>query len=76
MLSIFKTKPKLSELIPANYVDIHSHLLPGIDDGAKNTDESKILLQTMIDFGFSKVITTPHTMINVWDNTAETITNA
>lgn len=76
MLSIFKTKPKLAELIPTNYVDIHSHLLPGIDDGAKNTDDSKILLQTMIEYGFSKVITTPHTMANVWDNTNESIANS
>ena len=29
-------KPKLSELIPNGFVDIHSHILPGVDDGAKN----------------------------------------
>ena len=36
MFSFLKSKPKLKELIPDNFVDIHSHLLPGIDDGAKN----------------------------------------
>lgn len=75
MLSLFKSKPKLAELIPSGYVDIHSHVLPGIDDGAKNIEDSKFLLESMIDFGFSKVITTPHTMKNVWDNTTDSIRN-
>ncbi len=76
MLSLFKSKPKLSELIPSGYVDIHSHVLPGIDDGAQKIKDAEFLLESMIDFGFSKVITTPHTMKNVWDNTTETIKNA
>ena len=76
MLSLFKSKPKLAELIPPGYVDIHSHVLPGIDDGALKMEDTNFLLESMVDFGFSKVITTPHTMKNVWDNTAETIKNA
>lgn len=76
MLSLFKTKPKLFELIPAGYVDIHSHVLPGIDDGAKTIQDSEFLLNSMMKLGFSKVITTPHTMGNVWNNTATTINNA
>ena len=76
MLSLFKSKPKLAELIPSGYVDIHSHVLPGIDDGAQKIKDAEFLLESMIDFGFSKVITTPHTMKNVWDNTTETIKNA
>lgn len=76
MLSLFKTKPKLFELIPAGYVDIHSHVLPGIDDGAKTIQDSEFLLNSMMNLGFSKVITTPHTMGNVWNNTTATINNA
>jgi len=76
MLSLFKSKPKLAELIPSGYVDIHSHILLGIDDGAQKIEDSKFLLESMIDFGFSKVITSPHTMKNVWDNTTTTITQA
>jgi protein-tyrosine phosphatase len=68
MLSIFKSKPKLSALIPNDYVDIHSHILPGIDDGAQNLDNTEFLLNAMDNFGFKKVITTPHTIKNVWDN--------
>ncbi|WP_291136250.1 tyrosine-protein phosphatase [Flavobacterium sp. UBA7663] len=76
MLSLFKSKPKLAELIPSGYVDIHSHVLPGIDDGAQKIKDSEFLLESMIDFGFSKVITTPHTMKNVWDNTSASIGDA
>ena len=73
MLSLFKSKPKLAELIPSGYVDIHSHVLPGIDDGASTLEDTKFLLEEMRQLGFTKVITTPHTMNNVWDNTTETI---
>ena len=76
MVSLFKTKPKLAALIPSNYVDIHSHVLPGIDDGAKTMEDTRFLLDGMAQLGFSKSITTPHTMGNVWDNTSETIKEA
>ena len=76
MLSLFKSRPKLSELIPSGYVDIHSHVLPGIDDGAKTVEDTQYLLEEMRQLGFTKVITTPHTMNNVWDNTPESIQNA
>lgn len=76
MLSFFKSKPTLAELIPNNYVDIHSHVLPGIDDGAKNLKDSQFLMESMIGFGFKKCITSPHTMANVYNNTIETINSA
>ena len=75
MFSIFKSKPKLKELIPSDYVDIHSHLLPGIDDGAKNKEDSLFILNEMKRLGFKKAITTPHTIKNVWDNSKEDIEN-
>ena len=40
--------------------DIHCHVLPGVDDGAKNTDESIKMLSFMYDEGIRKVILTPH----------------
>jgi len=73
MFSLFKSKPKLYEIIPDNYVDIHSHILPGIDDGAKTIDDSEYLMNQMIDFGFKKAIATPHTMNTVWDNSKNSI---
>ncbi|PIY09988.1 MAG: histidinol phosphatase, partial [Flavobacteriaceae bacterium CG_4_10_14_3_um_filter_33_47] len=39
MLYIFKKKQFLKDLLE-NFVDIHCHILPGIDDGAKSIEES------------------------------------
>lgn len=76
MFSLFKSKPTLASLIPNNYVDIHSHVLPGIDDGSKNIKDSQFLMESMIGFGFKKCITSPHTMANVYNNTIESINSA
>jgi protein-tyrosine phosphatase len=73
MFTLFKSKPILKDLIPDNYVDIHSHLLPGIDDGAKTFEDSLRLTQKLLSFGFSQFITTPHIIQYVWENTAEQI---
>jgi len=53
--------------------DMHSHLIPGIDDGAQTMDESLELISALKDLGFSKLITTPHTMSDVYRNTPESI---
>lgn len=68
MFTLFKSKPKLKDLIPDNYVDIHSHLLYGIDDGAKTFEDTLKLTKALQDFGFSQFITTPHVMHYVWEN--------
>lgn len=73
MLLFFKSKPTLSEIIPNNFIDIHSHILPGIDDGAQTIENTSFLLSKMKEIGFKKVITTPHTKKNIWDNTPEII---
>ena len=68
-----KSKPTLKEIMPKGYTDIHSHIIPGIDDGAQTTSDSKILLQKMKEFGFGKVIGTPHIISGIWDNSYESI---
>lgn len=73
MLSFFKSKSVLKDLIPDNHVDIHSHLLPGIDDGAKNFGDTLQLTKSLQDFGVSQFITTPHIIEHIWDNNAEKI---
>lgn len=50
-------------------VDIHSHLLPGIDDGAKTIEESLDLLYQFEGLGYKKVITTPHVIHDFYPNT-------
>lgn len=54
--------------------DFHSHLLPGIDDGAKDIEDSLILIKHLVDFGFKRLITTPHIMSEVYPNNTEIIT--
>jgi len=73
IFNLFKSKPTLKELIPNGFVDIHSHVLPGIDDGAKNIEESIKLISEMKKLGFSKIIGTPHTYCGVYDNNNESI---
>jgi len=50
------------------YVDIHSHILPGIDDGSSSLEESIAMLKSMQEAGYKKVITTPHIMADVYRN--------
>ena len=54
MFSFFKTKPLLKELLPPNYIDIHSHILPGIDDGAKTLEHTAALLSRLQSVVFFK----------------------
>ena len=74
MLSLFQSKPVLKDLIPENYIDIHSHLLPGIDDGAQTFEDTLRLTKALQSFGMTQCITTPHIIEHVWNNTAENIT--
>ena len=73
IFNLFKSKPTLEELIPSGFVDIHSHILPGIDDGPKNVSESISLITKMQEIGFSKIIGTPHSYPGLYDNTTDSI---
>jgi len=44
----------------SQFIDIHVHILPGIDDGAKNLDESAALAEAYVKEGISQIIATPH----------------
>jgi len=68
-----KRKVPITDLFNDNFVDIHSHLLPGIDDGAKNIDNSIELIQKMSSLGIKNFITTPHVLGDVYPNSTETI---
>ncbi len=63
-----KNTPLLKDIIPDNYLDIHSHLLPAIDDGSKNIEDTLQLLNQLKLIGFTDFITTPHVMSQVWEN--------
>ena len=53
--------------------DIHSHFIPGIDDGAPDMETSIALIIKMQELGYSKVITSPHVMSDFYQNSSETI---
>lgn len=72
MLRIFSKKYFIKDLLEG-FVDIHNHILPGIDDGAKNTDESLNLIKKLMGLGIKQFIPTPHIMQDFYPNTFETI---
>jgi protein-tyrosine phosphatase len=53
--------------------DMHSHLIPGIDDGARSIDDSIAMVRRMHELGFTKLITTPHIQSEFFKNTPEII---
>ncbi len=53
--------------------DMHSHLIPGIDDGAPDMATVLALLEQMAGLGFRKIITTPHIMADLYKNNEEII---
>ena len=70
----FKNKSiPLTDIFNDNFVDIHSHLLPGIDDGAKTLENSIELLLKLRSYGIKNLITTPHVLGDVYPNSTETI---
>lgn len=73
MLSFLRPKAKLKELIPSDFTDIHSHLLPGLDDGAKTFKDTQSMIEQLKTIGFAKCIVTPHTLPEVWENTTDRI---
>ncbi len=80
-MGIFKHIFKKKEpLVPFNLSflgnDLHSHLIPGIDDGAKTMEDSLFLARGLVDLGYKKVITTPHIMSDYYKNSPTIISEA
>ncbi|CAM1355339.1 tyrosine-protein phosphatase [Tenacibaculum halocynthiae] len=73
MFFLKKKEIPLNEVFNDNFVDIHSHLLPGIDDGAKNLDNSLELINTMYSYGIKNFVTTPHVLGDVYPNSSALI---
>ncbi len=57
-------------------IDLHCHLLPGIDDGPKTLEESLAMVNHAINAGITKFVTTPHITPGRYDNSIETIKSA
>lgn len=73
-LNFFNGKPKLaSEPDRSHWVDFHSHLLPGIDDGCKTIEDSIENIRELQYQGVKRIITTPHIFKELYPNTPEII---
>lgn len=51
------------------HTDMHAHLLPGIDDGARDMEDSLVLIRGLAELGYKKLITTPHILWDMYQNT-------
>lgn len=71
---MFGLFPKSKKAIPLWFkTDIHCHILPGIDDGAADTDASVALVEGLRDMGVERIIATPHVAAVEFPNTPETL---
>jgi tyrosine-protein phosphatase YwqE len=72
MFSLFgsnKTTPDLSFLS----VDMHSHLLPGLDDGLQEMEQTLAFIRELQQLGYKKLICTPHILSDLYPNSPATI---
>lgn len=72
MFNLFRRSPVLKDFSFLG-CDMHSHLLPGIDDGAQDIEQSLKLISGLAALGFTQLFTTPHVMMDLYPNTPERI---
>ena len=77
-MRLFQPKKKIPSYRGFSWLsqDIHSHLLPGIDDGSPDIDTSLELLRSLSEAGIQKFICTPHVIGDMYRNTPETINDS
>lgn len=75
MFNFFHKRATLKPLFPYT-TEVHCHLLPGIDDGAPDTEHALPLLRQMREWGIEKVIATPHVTEATFENTPQTVGGA
>jgi protein-tyrosine phosphatase len=59
-----------------DYVDLHCHFLPEVDDGARSLDDAHLMLQGLWGLGFGEVVATPHMRPGLFDNVAANLREA
>jgi len=55
------------------FLDIHNHILPAIDDGSRNADESAAMAQALYEAGVDEIVVTPHFEVGLYFNTRDKI---
>lgn len=76
MFGLFKKKREPALDFSAIGADMHSHILPGIDDGAKTIADSLMLAKRFKALGYRKLVATPHIMADYFRNTPDTVHRA
>ncbi|MCS6967510.1 MAG: CpsB/CapC family capsule biosynthesis tyrosine phosphatase [Cytophagales bacterium] len=73
MISLLRIKKATYGTITPIVIDMHSHLLPGIDDGVQSFEQALDILRQFEQLGYKKLIITPHVMSDYYRNTPEII---
>ncbi|MCG0672391.1 tyrosine protein phosphatase [Lactiplantibacillus plantarum] len=63
-------------LIPTDYVDLHCHLLPGLDDGPQQLDQAIEMARQAVGDGIRYVLATPHHLDRHYQNTGPVVERA
>ena len=54
-------------------IDIHCHILPGVDDGAQNLEETLEMCRIAVEDGITTTVASPHQHNGVYLNSSESI---
>src|SRR4051794_17595588 len=73
MLSFFKKTGNQVPDLSFISADMHSHLLPGLDDGLKTLDEAIVCIIELYKLGYRKLICTPHVISDMYPNNPDSI---
>jgi protein-tyrosine phosphatase len=73
MWPLFRKKITVPSGLSGLHCDMHSHLIPGIDDGSPDLETSIRLIRGLMDLGYKKIITTPHVNADIFPNTSAII---
>lgn len=77
MFDFFKTQKTVSPVAAFPFAtDIHSHILPALDDGSPDIETSLQLVKGIYDLGIRKTVATPHVICDMYRNTPATIGTA
>ncbi len=72
MFSLFRSSKATPDLSFIS-VDMHSHLLPGLDDGLQEMEQTIAFGKELQQLGYKKLICTPHILSGVYNNSPQTI---
>ena len=60
----------------ALHIDVHSHIVPGVDDGSSTIEESLELIERLVNMGYRGAVVTPHIHSDIYPNNLLTLVPA